>query len=104
MGQAQGTHLHTALAEELVSRSERNLNNGTELGELFGSVGFDIGDTLKVGYKVSPELPMIQLASASDHSPISILTICFHAVNLSMRISDGLSSWGAVFFLICKGG
>jgi hypothetical protein len=37
-------------------------------------------------------------------SPISILTICFHAVNLSMRMSDGLSSCGAVFFLICWAG
>ena len=32
---------------------------------------------------------------------MSILTICFQAVNRSMRMSDGLSSWGAVFFLIC---
>ena len=31
---------------------------------------------------------------------MSILTICFHAVNLSMRMSEGLSSCGAVFFLI----
>jgi hypothetical protein len=34
---------------------------------------------------------------------MSILTICFHAVKRSMRMSDGLSSCGAVFFLICSG-
>lgn len=32
---------------------------------------------------------------------MSILTIIFHAVKRSMRMSDGLSSWAAVFFLIC---
>jgi hypothetical protein len=32
---------------------------------------------------------------------MSILTICFHAVKRSIKMSDGLSSWGAVFFLIC---
>jgi len=33
---------------------------------------------------------------------MSILTIAFQAVNRSIRMSDGLSSCGAVFFLICK--
>lgn len=35
-------------------------------------------------------------------APINILTICFHAVKRSMRMSDGLSSCGAVFFLIYR--
>ena len=34
---------------------------------------------------------------------MSILTICFHAVNRSIRMSEGLSSCGAVFFLIWDG-
>lgn len=42
--------LHTALAEELVSGSERDLDNSTELGELLGGVGLDVGDSLKVGW------------------------------------------------------
>jgi hypothetical protein len=33
---------------------------------------------------------------------MSILTICFHAVNRSIKMSEGLSSWGAVFFLIWR--
>jgi len=41
--------LHTAFTEELVSGSEWDLNNGSELGELLGSVGLDVGNTLKVG-------------------------------------------------------
>lgn len=31
---------------------------------------------------------------------MSILTICFQAVKRSMRMSEGLSSWGVVFFLM----
>jgi hypothetical protein len=38
-----------------------------------------------------------------SHLQMSILTICFHAVKRSMRMSDGLSSCGAVFFLIWAG-
>ena len=41
--------LHTALTEELVSRSEWDLDDSAELGEFFGSVCLDIGNTFKVG-------------------------------------------------------
>jgi hypothetical protein len=44
--------LHTALTEELVSGSEGNLNDGTELGELLGSVGLDVGNALEVGWEL----------------------------------------------------
>lgn len=44
------TYLHSTLAEELVSRSEWDLDDSTELGEFFGSIGLDIRDTFKVGY------------------------------------------------------
>lgn len=43
--------LHTAFTEELVSGPERDLDNSTKLGELLGSVGLDVGDTLEVGYE-----------------------------------------------------
>lgn len=85
--------LHTAFAEELVSGSEWDLNNGSELSELLGSVGFNVGDTLEVGW----ELASFRLYSRAD-LPMSILTICFQAVNRSRRISEGLSSWLLVFF------
>jgi len=41
--------LHTALAEELVSGPEGDLDDRAELGELLGGVGLDVGDALKVG-------------------------------------------------------
>jgi len=41
--------LHTAFTEELVSGSEWDLDNSSELGEFLGSVGLDVGNTLKVG-------------------------------------------------------
>jgi hypothetical protein len=41
--------LHTTFSEELVSGSERDLDDSTKLGELLGSVGLDVGNALKVG-------------------------------------------------------
>jgi hypothetical protein len=38
--------LETALTEELVSCTERNLDNTPELGELLGRIVLDIGDAL----------------------------------------------------------
>jgi len=43
------THLNTTFSQELVSVSERNLDDGSQLGQLLGGVGLDISDTLKVG-------------------------------------------------------
>ena len=40
--------LKTTFAEELISSSERNLNDTSEFGQLFRSVGFDVGNTLFV--------------------------------------------------------
>jgi hypothetical protein len=45
--------LHTSLTEELVPGSEWDLDDGTKLGQLLGSVGLDIGNTLKVSYGLS---------------------------------------------------
>jgi len=42
-------HLDTTFAQELVSVPKGNLNDGSQLGQLLGGVGLDIGDTLKVG-------------------------------------------------------
>jgi hypothetical protein len=44
-----GTNLNTTFSQELVSVSEGDLDNGSQLGQLFGGVGLDIGDTLEVG-------------------------------------------------------
>jgi len=44
------TDLHSALAEELVSGSEGHLDDSSELGELLGGVGLDVGNALEVGY------------------------------------------------------
>ena len=43
--------LHTAFTEELISGPERDLDDSTKLRELLGSIGLNIGDTLKVGYE-----------------------------------------------------
>jgi hypothetical protein len=45
--------LHTAFTEELVSGSERDLDDSSELGELLGSVGLDVGNTLEVGWELA---------------------------------------------------
>jgi hypothetical protein len=45
--------LHTTFTEELVSGSEWDLDNSSELGELLGSVGLDVGNTLKVGWELA---------------------------------------------------
>ena len=42
--------LHTTLTQELVSGSEWDLDDGTELGQFLGGVGLDVGDTLEVGW------------------------------------------------------
>jgi hypothetical protein len=57
--------LHAALAQELVSRSEGDLDDGAKLGELLGGVGFDIGDTLKVGWR-GMSIPSSDLGSSAE--------------------------------------
>lgn len=95
---SHSTHLHAALAEELVAWAERDLDHRTELGELLGRVGLNVGDALEVGWGVSERLAApdrrfgMAWRAALSHSQMSILTICFHAVKRSMRMSDGLSS------------
>jgi hypothetical protein len=107
--------LDTALTEELVSVTEGNLNDGSELGELLGGIGLDIGDSLEVSCRHVERWrdarengrngTCTNRASQSTRSrsgierlrgngdlQINILTMFFQAVNRSMRISEGLSS------------
>ena len=42
------TDLHAVLAEELVASLERDLDDGSELGELLGGVVLNVGDALEV--------------------------------------------------------
>ncbi len=83
----ESAHLHAALAEELVSRAERHLDNSPKLGELLGGIGLDVGNSLEIGCSGSARC-IVQ----SRDLQMSILTICFQAVNLSMRMSEGFSS------------
>lgn len=46
---SESTYLHTALAQELVSGSEGDLDDGSKLGKLLGGVGLDVGNALEVG-------------------------------------------------------
>lgn len=57
--------LHTTFTEELVSGSERDLDDSSELGELLGSVGLDVGDTLEVGC-ISAQVPSGRKAWLTD--------------------------------------
>lgn len=98
---ASKTHLDTTFTQELVSMPERNLDDGSQLGQLLGGVGLDIGDTLKVGCRdTSQSGNRVSLSKAArsgrllgkDDVQMSILTMFFHAVNRSIKMSEGLSS------------
>ena len=43
------TNLQTIFTKELIASSERNLNDSSELGQLFCSVVFNVCNTLEVG-------------------------------------------------------
>ncbi len=47
------THLHATLSHELVTSRERHLNDSSQFGQLLGSVGLDVGNTLEVGCEES---------------------------------------------------
>ena len=97
---ASKTHLDTTFTQELVSMPERNLDDGSQLGQLLGGVGLDIGDTLKVGCRDTSQsgnrVSLSKVARSGrlgeDDVQMSILTMFFHAVNRSIKMSEGLSS------------
>jgi hypothetical protein len=71
MSETRHAYLNTTFTQELVSMPERDLDDGSQLGQLLGGVGLDVGDTLKVGCfaKVDMSIHMSQSGNRAG-SPI----------------------------------
>jgi hypothetical protein len=91
------THLKTAFAEELISRAERYLNDGSEFCHFFCGIILNVGNTLG---QVDGWNANIDKREDTSKYATSCFTMAFQATNCSIRTSEGRRSCGVIFFLM----